>query len=554
VRRHGQRDSTVITLFKDGLVTPPFELAGISVKTSQLDDAPIFETTLLFKNPTEEWVGHWALQACNKAVTGPAKLDADVLIRGCIAFDLAVSSKEFVVGRADGIYLVLQRCSDASRLSTVSAISLSAVLLVDGKSVRATLGEDESLLKVPFTPTVASLGGATNKNVKLQVVELNASYEVLKGSRPVVLEWSKRNSIFDISLRLPPKTPYVEQLGCGSISKRSKSVVCEFRAVASDVEGRVLTDGPEIELSKSLGNVKFAAGSSATFPLKVKPGQPETFAYTFELAGVRTNTENVNQAFEIVFVYETDGEPREKGVFTGEFVVEPDFGITPDWGRAILFALGGLLTALLILIIARWFTARIQIPESGLLWVATVELPQCDAESVRSALLSPHAAASSLPLSPSPFGVRSLESNGPLNTTGSSLQARAGWRFLSELGYVQVSSASGCVVGSGGVMPTKRSGRIPLSLTKEWWVVSNWQGDGTAESVEDLASQIVGSSGRLVYITAGSESSRTFLEDLARRIESTWSGSVDSFATAIWKKKSKLIDKSTPPTPPLPEI
>lgn len=186
--------------------------------------------------------------------------------------------------------------------------------------------------------------------------------------------------------------------------------------------------------------------------------------------------------------------------------------------------------------------------------MATVELPQCDAESVRSALLSSYAAASSLPLSPSSFGVRSLESNGPLNTTGSSLQARAGWRFLSELGYVQVSSPSGCVVGSGGVMPTKRSGRISLSLTKEWWVVSNWQGDGTAESVEDLASQIVGSSGRLVYITAGSESSRTFLEDLARRIESTWSGSVDSFATAIWKKKSKLIDEGRPSTPKLPEI
>jgi len=552
--RLGKSGATTITLLKAGSLRQTGVPAGISVTTRQLDDAPTLETTLIFDDPTEDWVGEWVLRACNESRTGPAELDADVVIRGCIAFDLAAGYEDLVVDRADGVYLVLQRCGDdASRLSTVSALSLSAELLVDGKRVQTTLKEGESLLKVPFVPTVASLGGATKKNVKLQVVELNASYEVLKGSRPVVLEWSKSNSIFDISLRLPPKTPYVEQLGCGSISKTSKGVVCEFRAVASDAEGRVFTDGPEIEPLKSLGNVDFTAGSSATFPLLVKPGQPQTFEYTFTLAGVRTNTENVNQAFEIVFGYETDGEPRESGTFSGEFVVEPDFGITPDWGRAILFAFGGLLTALLILIVARWLTARIQIPEDGMLWVATLELSQCDSESIRAALLSSEIAASPLPLAPSRLGVRSIESNGPLNISGSSLQARAGWRVLSELGYTEVSSNAGYVVGSGGALSRKSSGRIALSLTKEWWIVSSWKGDGAAESVEQLISELLDSSGRLVLIVGGSQPSQILLEDLARSIDGSWSSSLRTFASAIWKKTSpSIVEVSAGPT--LPEI
>ena len=520
--RLGKSGNTAITLFKNGSLTPTGVPAGISVTTRQLDDAPTFETTLIFDDPTEDWVGEWVLRACNDSGTGPAQLDADVVIRGCIAFDLAAGYEDLVVGRTDGIYLVLQRCGDdASRLATVSALSLSAELLVDGKRVQTSLKEGESLLRVPFVPTVASLVGATRKNVKLQVVELNASYEVLKGSRPVVLEWSKSNSVFDISLRLPPKTPYVELLGCGPILKSSRSAVCEFRAVASDAQGRVLTEGPEIEPLKSLGNVSYATGSSTTFPLLVKPGRPETFEYTFTLAGVRTNTENVNQAFEISFGYETDGEPRESGAFTGEFVVEPDFGITPDWGRAILFAFGGLLTAVLILIVARWLTARIQIPSDGMLWVGVVDLGHCDSESVRAAVKSQAIEIAAVPLNATGLGRRELAEIQSVGDCGLTLRARAGWRLFTELGFASASNSQFHVIGSNGLVSGsgKRdrliTGRTSLSLVGEWWLIVRGSVDVIAQTSDEIQTRLESLPGKLVFIATSPEPPKAYFDDLA---------------------------------------
>lgn len=541
--RPGKIGSTAITLFKNGSVTPVDLPEGISVTTRQLDDKPTLETALIFDDPTEEWVGEWALRACNDSRTGPAQLDADVVIRGCIAFDLAAGYEELVVGRADGIYLVLQRCGDdASRLSTVSALSLSAELLVDGERVQSTLSESESLLWVPFSPTIASLGGATKKSVKLQLVELNASYEVLKGSRPVVLEWSKSNSIFNVSLRLPPKTPYVEQLGCGSISKTSKSVVCEFRAVASDAEGRVLTYGPEIEPLKSLGNVNFAAGSSATFPLLVKPGQPETFEYMFELAGVRTNTENVSQTFKIVFDYETDGEPRESGAFTGEFVVAPDFGITPDWGRAILFAFGGLLTALLILIIARWLTARIQIPEDGMLWVGIVESVRCDSETVRAAIKSRAIEIAAVPLNTTGLGRRELTEIQTVGDCGLTIKACAGWRLLSELGYASASNTEFHVIGANGLVgrigKTNRpiAGRTSLGLVGEWWLIMRGSVDSIAGTSDEIQARLESMPGTIVFIATSPEPPNSFLDDLAFGVAGGVSAGLAAVAKRVHRK------------------
>lgn len=477
---------------------------------------------MLFESPAEEWVGQWALRACKEDRSGPVQIDADVVVRGCIAFDLAAGYDELVVGRSDGIYLLLQRCgSDASRLSTVSALSLSADLLVDGRRVRATLGEGESLLKVPFAATESSLKGATQRNVKLQIVELNATYEVLAGSRPVVLEWSKNNSVFDVSLRLPPKTPFVELRACGSIAKNSKKVVCDFQAVASDTVGRVSTNGPIAVANVNLGDVKLDATTTTRFPVEVMPGQPKTFSYSFTLTGTRTNMENINQSFEIKFAYETDGEPQESGVVSGEFVVEPDFGVSPDWVRAICFAFGGLLTALIILVIARWLTARIQVPADGMLWVGIVDSARCDSETVRSAVRSAAIDIAAVPLEAGSFGRREISAIHSIGDCGLTLEARAGWRLLTELGHVSASNSEFHVVGAGGIvngpMQWKKlaAGRASLSLVGEWWLILRGSVDGVAENSDEVVARLESLPGKVVFIATGSEPPRSFFDDLA---------------------------------------
>jgi hypothetical protein len=462
------------------------------------------------------------LRACDESGAKPAQLDADVVVRGCIAFDLAAGYDELVVGRTDGVYLILRRCgNDGSRLSTVSAISLEATTLIDGQRAQSTLQENQSLLKVPFAPTVATLAGAAKKKIKLQVVELNATYEVLAGSKPVVLEWSKDNSIFDINLRLPPKTPYVEQLGCGSIAKPSLSVDCEFRAVASDSVGRVYTKGPTIVPNASLGNVTFDAASSSTFPLEIRPGQPKTFTYTFALTGTRRNVEVINQTFDINFEYETDGEPRESGVFSGEFVIEPDFGVTPNWGRAIGIALVGLLAALVILIFARWLTCRIQIPSDGMLWVGTIDAVRCDSETVRSAVRSTAVDIVPLPLEATKLGRREISEISLVGDCGLTLKAKAGWRLFSELGYVSASNDEFHVIGTDGIVGGPQlkaqmaSGRTSLGLVGQWWLVLRGDVDAAAATREEVLDRLESLAGKIVFIASSAEPPRSFIDDLA---------------------------------------
>jgi len=539
--RLGGDQSVVLTLFKNGVVRPAESLEGIRVSTRQLDASPTLETVLDFTVPTGKWVGDWVLRACNE--TGlPAEIDADVVIRGCIAFDLAAGNDMIVVGRSSNLFLVLKRCGeDASRLSTVRAISLEAVVLIDGKRVKAVLSENESLLEVPFAPTEASLGGSTSKKIKLQVVEVNATYEVLEGTRPVVLEWSKDNNVFDIALRLPPKTPYVEKISCKEMLEQSRSTTCEFRAVAKDAVGRISTDGAMISPAAALGGeVNFMTTSSAKFPLTVRPGQPESFFLTFNLSGVRTNESVIAQPFEVTFSYETDGEPIETGTISGEFAIEPNLSVSIDRLRALLFALAGLIAAVSIFAVARFVFASIQVPAEGLLWGGCIDIPRCDPETVRGALNRANVQLDALPINSSRKGVRSVSELGMVGDCNLYLRARAGWRLLSELGYVAATHPEFPVVASEGIVvggfrqSRAAAGRTSLNLVGQWWLIPQGSVDGQAETSDEVRSRLESLPGKFVFVSTSAEPPQVFFSDLGFSVAGSVALGLSQVADQIW--------------------
>lgn len=552
------RDNEVISsvpLMQNGAVRTDDVLPGIRVSTKQIDDAPTLETTLEFISPTEEWVGQWALRACSATGSGAAELDADVVIRGCVAFDLAAGDDNLVVGRSEKVFLVLKRCgSDASRMSTVQALAIGATVRVGDEMVKASLQSGEASIAIPFAPTEEDLKGAATRRIKLEVLEVDATYEVLRGTRPVVLEWSKEESVFDVTLRRPPSTPYVDRPVCDILRKKSVSVTCEFKATASDAVGRVYSDGPVISPDGALGDVKFTAKPSAAFPLTIQPKQPQQFMITFNVEGKRRNLENISQPFEISFTYETDGEPIEQVTIEGSFVVEPDFGIAPDWLRAIRFALLGLLVALGILSLVRFFFARIQVPDGGLIWIATLDLPRCDAETARTILLGSSVSAMALPVTTSSLGLRKIECVGPLAESGTSLEAKAGWRMISELGFVKVVSSAGQVVSSGGLLRRGSSGRASLKLVKEWWIVSSWRGDSAAKTKDELVTEIESAASKLVFVTNGAQSSRAVLEEIARSIEGGLSDQIKEVANRKWRPPAVGTSQELAEIPKVPEI
>ena len=536
------RDQNVlatIPIYEKGNVGSENSITGVTVLIRKLDDAPTLEIKMEFDAPTDKWVGQWVIRACGTS-NEPVEISADVVIRGCIAFDLAAGDEKIIVGRTKKIFLALKRCgSDASRLSTVEAISLKATVRLGDLKIDTALGSGESYVEIPFEPTETDLAGAKTKSIKLEVLEVDASYEVLEGSRPVVLEWSKENSVFDITLRQPPGTPFVEKPSCGTLKKDSSSVICEFTARSSEAVGQVTTAGPQIESQDSLGAINITSKSSSRFPLTVMPGEPTQFSFTFTLDGIRKNLQNVNQSFTIDFEYETDGEPTEIERLEGTFLIEPDFGIRPDWWRALRFAALGLLAALSILSFARYIFARIQVPDGGLIWIATVDLDRLDTQITRAALMGSSISATSLPLSQSALGLRQLSKVGPLSTSSSTLRARAGWRIVSELGFIEVSSAIGSVIASGGVLGCSGTGRISLNLTKDWWIISSWQGDGAAESKESLVEEIRASPSRLVFVASGEKSPRQYLEDVARGIDNSLEDQLSLLADCRWNKPPK---------------
>ncbi len=549
-----QKTLATIPIFEGGNVGSGDSITGVTVEIQKLDDAPTLEIKIEFDAPTDKWVGQWAIQACDENGF-PAAISADVLIRGCIAFDLAEGDEEIIVGREKKIFLALKRCgSYASRLSTVEAVSLNAIVRIGDVKVETVLGPDESYIEIPFAPTESDLAGAKTKKVKLEVLEVDASYEVLEGERPVVLEWSKENSVFDITLRRPPSTPFVEKPVCGVLKKGSDSVTCEFAAKANEAVGQVATAGPQIKILESLGATKFVSNSSSRFPLKVVPGEPKQFSFTFTLDGTRTNLQEVFQTFTIDFEYETDGEPVDKERLEGSFLVEPDFRVTPDWWRAVRFAALGLLAALSILVLARFIFARIQVPEGGLIWITAVELDRLDTQTARASLLGSSVSATSFPVPPSALGPRQIKISGSLSASNSTLRARAGWRIMSELGFIEVSSEIGSVIASGGVVGCSGKGRISLNLTKEWWIISSWQGDGSSESKESLVTEIMASPSRVVFVAVGAQSPRGYLEDVARGIDNSLEDQLSQLADCRWKKPQKGEENSEGSKLGLPEI
>jgi len=539
------RDQNVlatIPIYEKGNVGSGNLITGVTVLIRKLDDAPILEIKMEFDAPTDKWVGQWVIRACGTS-NAPVEISADVVIRGCIAFDLAAGDEKIIVGRTKKIFLALKRCgSDASRLSTVEAISLKATVRLGDLKIDTALGSGESYVEIPFEPTEADLAGAKTKGIKLEVLEVDASYDVLEGARPVVLEWSKENSVFDITLRQPPGTPFVEKPSCGTLKKDSSSVICEFTARASEAVGQVTTAGPQIESQDSLGAVNITSKSSSRFPLTVMPGEPTQFSFTFTLDGIRKNLQNVNQLFTIDFEYETDGEPTEIERLEGTFLIEPDFGIRPDWWRALRFAALGLLAALSILSLARYIFARIQVPSEGMLWAGCIDLEKCDPESARVAAKSEPVEMFALPLSRKALGLRKVSDLAMVGDSNLILQARAGWRLMSELGYVAASHPELFVLGSEGLNTRRRFGRSALNLVGEWWLVPQNLIDGIAKNSEEVRSRLEALPGKLVFVAASAEPSENFRSDLGFRIAGGLSVSLTKLAESLWTEPSAVRD------------
>ena len=549
-----------VLLYKNGEVFPGDLLPGVKVTTRKVNDDPTLETTLEFSLPTQEWVGNWALRACNETNSGPAQIDADVIVRGCVAFDLAAGDDKIVVGRSKKIFLLLTRCgTDASRLSTVQELSLVATVRIGDELIQATLRDGESAIEIPFAPTDSDLNGATTKQVMLQVLEVDATYGVLEGSQPVVLSWPTENSVFPVTISRTPSTPYVDKPTCGMLSKETKSVTCEFTARASDAIGQVVTEGPTLTPSKSLGPVKISSQMSKQFPLTVQPGQPETFSLTFTIDGTRTNLEKVNQPFTINFEYQTDGEPSESAIVEGSFVVEPDFGVQPNWRRSLLFAILGLLVALAIFASARLIFARIQVPREGMLWAGAIDVDRCDPDTIRTAVSSARVDMVALPLRMTRFGLGSVSELRMVGDCNLDLRARAGLRMLSELGYVVATHHEFFVIGSGGFVKKGRAGRTSLNLVGEWWLIPQGIVDGNAETSEVVRSRLEGVPGKLVFVAVSAELPVSFFSDLGSRISATVPSGLSEIADLCWLKTNadEGQDGPTRPTEPgssLPDI
>ena len=538
-----------LTLYKGGSVRSGDLAPGVTVLTTQLDNSPLtLDATVEFSSPTDDWVGQWVLRACNETGSGPAELSADVLIRGCVAFKLAAGDEEVIVDREKKIFLMLTRCGkDASRLSTVERLSLATTLRIGDSKIETILRAGESSIEIPFAPTESDLGGAATKKVKLEVLEVDATYNVLKDSQPVVLEWSKENSVFDLTLRRPPGTPYVEKVACGTLKKSTKSVTCEFKAIATDADGKIFTEGAKIETEASLGSVKITSQLSAKFPLEVRPGQPEQFSLTFSLDGTRKNLESISQPFTIEFSYETDGEPTEQATIESEFIIEPDFGVSPDWRRAFFFAALGLLAALAILALARFIFARIQVPSEGMLWAGCLDIARCDSESARTSLKFDRIDFTALPLSQTRIGLRKVNELAMVGDCNVGLQARAGWRFFSELGFVAASHPEFPVIGADGVLSNGRVGRSSLNLVGQWWLIPQGVIDGAVDTIEEVLARLEEQRGKLVFIAASAEPPQSFLDDLGFAMAGGIPPSLLAVASNVWiRPRAPKDDEGAP--------
>lgn len=539
LKRVDKKTESSIDIYKNGEVSRTSTIEGVTINPTLLDDAPTIEVGLGFGNPTSNWVGKWILEACTINDT-KAEVDADLVVRGCIGFDLAAESAKLIAGRDRNISLILRRCgTDATNLSTVAAISMNAKFLVGGVEGNSDLEPSSAVVKIPYAPTAGDLAGAPEKTIKLQILEVSGTYSVLDGQEPVVLEWETTHSdnTFDVLLRMPPKTPYVESLGCGRMENRSRIVKCDFRAKADDADGTVKSTGLTLVPSKYLGQgISLKATPSERFPLKVKQGQIVDFSYTIDLEGIRKNLEEVSQGFELSFDYETDGVPTVPDTLTSYFVIEPDATGEPAVVRAVVFALLGLVLSLVIFVLARILFAALQVPKDGMLWGGAMDVQQCDPEAIRTSLMATRVNFDPLALDRKLFGLREVNELGLIGDCNITLNARAGWRLFSELGYVSATHPEFTVIGSGGTVNKGRSGRTSLSLVSEWWLIIQGPIDGVAPSVDELRSRLERLPGKLVFVSAVAEPPRTYFTDLGHSISNELSSGLDAVANYFWVK------------------
>ena len=560
--RVGDSEKAEIRLFEQGAVVLDTHIPSIVAESRLLDDSPTtIESTLAFDAPAEQWVGKWVLKACTSSGEA-ADVDADLVVRGCIGFDLAEGDEVQIAGRGKGISLILRRCDvDATAFSTVGALDLSATILVDGEKYEGlNFDPNESVLRVPYEPSVASLSGAEKRNVKLEIVEVVASYEVLDGVA-VPLEWitNSQSNAFDIVIKKPPKTPYVEFKGCGRMAKKAKSTSCNFVASAYADGSEVTLENLSITPSSALGDdVTLAVEPSEGFSRKVSPGESVSFRLEISLSGVRTNLTDISQRFDISFRYSTPDVPSETEKLTGYFVVEPDASGTPKWWRALALALGGLLLSLLIFAVARYIFAAIQVPREGMLWGAAVDVPNCDPESIRTAVASSRVEFNPLALNKKALGVREVSELAMIGDCNLTLRARAGWRLLSELGYCEGSHPGFPVIGSGGT-GRRLAGRTSLNLVGEWWLVVQGSVDGMAENSDEVRLRLESLPGKLVFVAATAEPPQSFLSDVGFGVVNVLPSGLTAAAEKLWVKPRARETRGETPLesstgPDVPEI
>lgn len=537
--RVGDSEQAEITLFENGAVVRDTQIPSIVAESRLLDDSPTtIESTLTFDAPTEQWVGNWVLKACTSSGE-PADVDADLVVRGCIGFDLAEGEDVQIAGRGKGINLILRRCDeDATVFSTVGALDLSATFLVDGEKFEGlNFDPNELVLKVPFEPSVASLSGAESRKVKLEIVEVVASYEVLDGV-VVPLEWltNTKSNAFDIVIKKAPKTPYVELKGCERMAKKAKSTSCDFVASAYAPGSEVALVDLSIAPSSALGDdVTLAVEPSEGFSRKVSPGESVSFQLEISLSGVRKNLTDISQSFDVSFRYSTPDVPSETEKLTGYFVIEPDASGTPKWWRALGFALGGLLLSLLIFAVTRYIFAAIQVPREGMLWGAAVDVPTCDPESIRTAVATTKIEFNPLALNKKALGVREVRELAIVGDCNLTLRARAGWRLLSELGYCEGSHPGFPVIGSGGT-GRKLAGRTSLNLVGEWWLIVQGSVDGAAENSDEVRLRLESLPGKLVFVAATAEPPQSFFGDVGFGVVNVLPSGLTAIAEKYWVK------------------